>query len=109
MSLLNLSAEFGRAASAALRAALDNHPAIPADLVSKLGAAEVYHQVLEHRWFISEQAGYDVGMDETIRSYVSNVLAPAPHEQLTLPPLTQELPIVRELPVTGDTPLTSPP
>jgi tRNA A-37 threonylcarbamoyl transferase component Bud32 len=83
--------------------------AIPPDLVSKLGAAEVYHQVLEHRWFISERAGYDVGMDETIRSYVSNVLAPAPHEQLTLPPLTQELPIVRELPVTGDTPLTSPP
>ena len=32
MSLLNLSAEFGRAASAALRAALDNHPAIPAEL-----------------------------------------------------------------------------
>jgi hypothetical protein len=77
--------------------------AIPADLVGKLGPAEVYHQVLEHRWFISERAGYDVGMDETIASYVSNVLAPAAHEQFTLPPLTMELP------VTGEAPLTSPP
>ena len=77
--------------------------AIPADLVGKLGPAEVYHQVLEHRWFISEAAGYDVGMDETVSSYVSNVLAPARHEQLTLPPPTIEMPIVT------DAPLTSPP
>ncbi len=89
--------------------------AIPADLVGKLGPAEVYHQVLEHRWFISERAGYDVGMDDTIESYVANVLAPAAHEQLTLPPLTMELPVVPmspvtgELPVVDDAPLTSPP
>ncbi|MCB1002218.1 MAG: DUF4032 domain-containing protein [Acidimicrobiales bacterium] len=65
--------------------------AIPADLVGKLEPAELYHQVLEHRWFISERAGYDVGMDDTIQSYVQHVLAPARHEQITLPPLTVEL------------------
>ena len=62
-----------------------------ATCVGKLEPAELYHQVLEHRWFISEAAGYDVGMADTIDSYVRNVLAPARHEQITLPPLTLEL------------------
>ena len=26
--------------------------------------------MLEHRWFLSEQAGKDVGIDEAVRSYV---------------------------------------
>ena len=73
--------------------------AIPSDLVGKLEPAELYHQVLEHRWFISEAAGYDVGMAETIDSYVRNVLTVARHEQITLPPLTMEL-----LAITADMP-----
>lgn len=68
--------------------------AIPSDLAGKLEPAELYHQVLEHRWFISEAAGYDLGMAETIQSYVRDVLAPARHEQITLPPLTQELQMI---------------
>jgi hypothetical protein len=65
--------------------------AIPSDLAGKLEPAELYHQVLEHRWFISEAAGYDVGMTDTIASYVRDVLTPARHEQITLPPATLEL------------------
>ena len=72
--------------------------AIPRDLVAKLEPAELYHQVLEHRWFISEKAGGDVGMKETIDSYVREVLRPAPAEQLvaTNPPfpVTMELPAI---------------
>ncbi len=68
--------------------------AIPGDLVGKLEPAELYHQVLEHRWFISEAAGYDVGMAETIASYVREVLKPARNEQITLPPATTELQII---------------
>ena len=30
---------------------------IPADLAGRLAPAEVFHEVLEHRWFLSEQAG----------------------------------------------------
>jgi tRNA A-37 threonylcarbamoyl transferase component Bud32 len=59
--------------------------AIPHDLVAKLEPAELYHQVLEHRWFISERAGGDVGMDDTIDSYVRDVLAKAPGEQTVMP------------------------
>lgn len=58
---------------------------IPPELSGKLDAAELYHQVLEHRWFLSERAGGDVGMEETVSSYVSNVLAHAPAEQIVTP------------------------
>jgi hypothetical protein len=56
--------------------------AIGDGLVSKLEPAEIYHQVLEHRWFLSEQAGEDIGLDDALASYVAEVLAPAPDEQV---------------------------
>lgn len=56
--------------------------AIPPEMLSKLEPAELYHQVLEHRWFLSERAGGDVGLDETVASYVADVLATAPAEQI---------------------------
>ena len=37
--------------------------AVPRDLRGKLEPAEVFHEVLEHRWFLSEQAGHDVGIE----------------------------------------------
>jgi len=55
--------------------------AIPPEMASKLEPAELYHQVLEHRWFLSERAGGDVGLDETVASYVAEVLSNAPAEQ----------------------------
>jgi tRNA A-37 threonylcarbamoyl transferase component Bud32 len=58
--------------------------AIPKDLVGKLEPAELYHQVLEHRWFLSERAGFDVGMADAIAAYVRDVLAPARDEQVTV-------------------------
>ena len=56
--------------------------AIPPEMFSKLEPAELYHQVLEHRWFLSERAGGDVGLDEAVASYVADVLANAPAEQI---------------------------
>ncbi len=53
---------------------------IPPSLFAKLEAAEIYHQLLEHRWFLSESTGEDVGLEEALRSYIINVLADAPDE-----------------------------
>ena len=58
---------------------------IPAEMSAKLEPAELYHQVLEHRWFLSERAGGDVGIDDAVKSYVADVLAPAPTEQIVPP------------------------
>ncbi len=53
---------------------------VPPDLVGKLEPAELYHQVLEHLWFMSEVAGGDVGLGEAVTSYVRDVLTPLPDE-----------------------------
>jgi hypothetical protein len=58
--------------------------AIPSELRGRRAAAEIFHELLEHRWFLSEQAGKDVGLKETIPSYIDNVLRPAPDEKLPL-------------------------
>jgi hypothetical protein len=60
---------------------------IPADLRSRLAAPEIYHQILEHRWFLSEQAGHDVGTEAALSDYVDKVLAFTETEDLILPAL----------------------
>lgn len=58
--------------------------AVPEELVGKLEPAEVYHEVLEHRWFLSERQGYDVGMEAALVSYIEEVLRTKPDEQAVL-------------------------
>jgi hypothetical protein len=48
--------------------------AVPAELRGRLEPAEVFHQVLDHRWYLSEAAGRDVGLQEAVKSYVKTVL-----------------------------------
>jgi hypothetical protein len=57
---------------------------IPAELAGRLAPAEVFHEVLEHRWFLSEQAGRDVGTTAAARSYAKSVLPQIP-EAITTP------------------------
>jgi Domain of unknown function (DUF4032)/Lipopolysaccharide kinase (Kdo/WaaP) family len=55
--------------------------AVPPDLRPKLEPAELFHEILEHRWYLSEEAGRDVGLDAAVRSYVDTVLRTAPDER----------------------------
>ncbi|WP_369134776.1 DUF4032 domain-containing protein [Modestobacter sp. I12A-02662] len=57
--------------------------AVPAELAGRLPPAEVYHEVLEHRWFLSERAGFDVGTWAAVRSYLQQVLPRTPSELTT--------------------------
>ena len=54
--------------------------AIPAEHRSKLEPVEAFHEVLEHRWLLSERAGHDVGTEEAVAGYVADVLSRAPSE-----------------------------
>jgi hypothetical protein len=56
--------------------------AIPTELRGSRAAAEIFHELLEHRWFLSERAGKDVGLTKTIPSYIETVLRPAADEKL---------------------------
>ncbi|QGN33708.1 DUF4032 domain-containing protein [Microlunatus sp. Gsoil 973] len=59
--------------------------AIPTDLRGKLEPAQIYHEVLDHRWFESEKAGHEIPMPEAARSYVRTVLRNLPDEQIEVP------------------------
>jgi hypothetical protein len=52
--------------------------AVPRDLRGALDTAQIYHELLEHRWYLSERAGRDVGLEETVEDYMRNVLPHAP-------------------------------
>jgi hypothetical protein len=60
---------------------------VPSDLAGRLAPPEVFHEILEHRWFLSERAGRDVGTTEAARSYFTTVLPHTPKE-LTTPSVT---------------------
>ena len=57
---------------------------VPAGLRPKREPAEIFHEILEHRWYLSEEAGRDVGLDAAVRSYVETVLRSVPDERTVL-------------------------
>ena len=52
--------------------------AIPDSLRGRLPPAEIFHEVLEHRWYMSEAAGRDVGTTAAAKDYIEQVLPAAP-------------------------------
>ena len=62
--------------------------AIPTDLRGKLEPAEVFHQLLEHRWFMAQQAGHDIPLAEAVSSYVNTVLRHRRDEATVIGPPT---------------------
>jgi len=54
--------------------------AIPAALAQKLEPAEIFHEVLEHRWYLSERKKLDVSLLDAVRSYVDEILINRPDE-----------------------------
>jgi tRNA A-37 threonylcarbamoyl transferase component Bud32 len=58
--------------------------AVPRELRGKLEPPQVFHEVLDHRWYLSERAGRDVGLEQAVRSYVADILPSKPDEQAVL-------------------------
>ncbi|WP_329136419.1 DUF4032 domain-containing protein [Streptomyces sp. NBC_01476] len=58
---------------------------VPLELRGQMDAAQIYHELLEHRWYLSERAQHDVGLEATVASYIADVL---PHE--AAPPVVVE-------------------
>ena len=58
--------------------------AVPRELRGKLEPAQVYHELLDHRWFLSQQQHRDVPMDQVVASYVKNILPLRPDERAVL-------------------------
>ena len=67
--------------------------AIPWDLRAKLEPAEVFHQVLEHRWYVSQARGQSVPIAEVLSSYVDTVLRHRRDEATLMGPPTETVSI----------------
>jgi len=57
---------------------------VPMDLRAKLEPAELYHEMLEHRWFLSERVGAEISVEEAAQSYVNTVLRELPDEEVAV-------------------------
>ncbi|GAA4187766.1 DUF4032 domain-containing protein [Streptosporangium oxazolinicum] len=55
--------------------------AVPQEMRGKLEPAQFFHEVLDHRWYMSEEAGNDVGLPAAVNSYVKNILIFKPDEK----------------------------
>ena len=53
---------------------------VPPEARGKLEPAEIFHEILVHRWYLSERAGHEVGIIETARDYIDQVLLEKPDE-----------------------------
>ncbi len=58
--------------------------AVPGELRGKLEPTELFVQVINHRWRLSEQAGRDVGLAPAVQSFLADVLVHRPDEQAVL-------------------------
>lgn len=68
--------------------------AVPRELRGKLEPAEIFHEILEHRWYLAERAGHDVPIGDALADYVREVLPGKPDERSVLGTDTQMLPVV---------------
>lgn len=67
---------------------------VPESLRGKLEPAELFHEILEHRWYLAESAGHDIPLDQAIADYVREVLPSKPDEKAVLGTDTQMLPVI---------------
>jgi hypothetical protein len=67
---------------------------VPRELAGKLEPAELFHEVLEHRWYLSERAGHDMPIEDAIADYVRTVLPSKPDEATVVGVDTVEMPVV---------------
>lgn len=64
---------------------------IPRDLKGRLEPAEMFHQLLEHRWFMSQQQARDVPLAEAVTAYVNDILRHRRDEATVIAPPTEAL------------------
>ncbi len=62
--------------------------AIPRELKGKLEPAEIFHQLLDHRWYLSQNEGRDIPLAEAMSSYVDDILRHRRDEATMIDPPT---------------------
>ena len=63
---------------------------VPSELRGRLEPPELFHELLEHRWFLSEAQGREVTNAEAVASLITSVLPYRPEERTILAPPGEE-------------------
>lgn len=71
---------------------------IPREYSGRLEPAEVFHQVLLHRWELAEKLDRKVPLEEAVNSYVVNVLAYRRDEEALISPPTEAITLPMAIP-----------
>ena len=74
----------GGGAVAGARSTSRSSAQIPPDLTGRREPPEAFHELLEHRWFLSEREGREVSNEEALADYVTNELPSRPAERTVL-------------------------
>ncbi len=64
---------------------------VPREARGKLAPPEVFHEVLVHRWYLSERAGHEIHIFDAARDYIAQILANKPDEAITGPAEMDEI------------------
>jgi Domain of unknown function (DUF4032) len=75
--------------------------AIPVDLRGKLEPAEIFHQVLEHRWYMAEKVDHGIPLLEAVQAYVREILVNRRDEETYFEPQTSGIITMPEAVPTG--------
>ena len=67
---------------------------VPRELSGKLEPAELFHEVLEHRWYMAEREQQDVPIERAIEDYVRSILPTKPDEVSVVGVDTVEMPVI---------------
>ncbi len=70
--------------------------AIPRELKGRLEPAEVFHQLLDHRWYLSQNENRDVPLAEAVSSYIDTVLRHRRDEATLVAPITSAITVPTE-------------
>ena len=65
--------------------------AIPKDLRGKLETPEMFHQLLEHRWYLSQNEARSIPLAEALSSYIDTVLRHRRDEATVIAPPTETI------------------
>ena len=71
---------------------------IPRELSGRLEPAEIFHQVLEHRWYLAQEHSRNIPMSEAVQSYVDKVLVFRRDEEALLSPATEAITLPAPVP-----------
>jgi len=71
--------------------------AIPRELRGKLEPAELFHQLLEHRWYQSENEDRDIPLSEALASYIDGILRHRRDEDIVIGPPTASFEAITDL------------